>query len=217
MGNSDRQDTPQPKAVSPQGRQPPSKPAALGSDKNHPFSVPRRRLPVLLLIAGATAGVIFALFLVSVQHWLDDEHQLAEPDQASVTKPGNGSGSAPETGSLDLWLQAIALPALEDEGQLPIYFRLSAPADWPVDITYETTTHTAEAGTDFVSLNGVITIPPGDRTVELSIPLINDDLVESVEMFRVTLSVDPQKATLTDPELMATVLDDDENAKADGN
>jgi hypothetical protein len=183
-----------------------------------PAPAPKRRLPVLLLVAGVAASVAAALLLWDARDWFADDVDAPAPDQASIDVPDVPSSARPATAleAADLWLQAIALPALESEGQLLIYFRLSAPAAWPVDITYRTLDNTAEAGKDFVAQSGIITIPPGERTVEVSIPLIEDGLAERVEMFLVTLAIDPDKATLTESELMATVLDDDQNDEAVG-
>ncbi len=114
-------------------------------------------------------------------------------------------------------INAIALPALENEGFLPVYFRLTEPADEALNIDYQTVPHTASAETDFTAKTGTVTIQPGDISVELEIPLINDEEFESIETFRVILSTDQDLAYLTDQELMATVIDDDRDSSTRSN
>ena len=169
-------------------------------------AVALRRKPLAMLSSVAVVVMAFLGFSELGQN------SNSQDRPTEITQVGAMSHDAtPQTGSeaSDRQIRAIALPALEDEGFLPIYFRLTEPADRPVDITYETIAHTASAETDFAAKNGTVTIHPGDVSVELTIQLVDDDDIESIEMFRVRLSTDTSSARLTDEELMATVLDDD--------
>ncbi len=183
---------------------------SLPIETSDPPANSRWRVLAPVLLGGTAAITAAAFFWQDIQPWLNTKAQLAKPSLAST----NNADAAAIDGS-DLELQAIALPALESEGYLPIYFRLSEAVSWPVEIAFETAAHTADAETDFTANSGSITIPPGDLNVELAIPLIDDDLVENAEKFRVILSVDPETARLTDPLLMAIVLDDDKGARTD--
>jgi len=155
------------------------------------------------------AAAIYSPFLGYFERLLGIDPTLDKSDQATPADRTNETSPITLAANQDLSVRAIALPALEDDGELLVYFRLPTPADWPIEITYETEARTAEADTDFAPTSGVVTIEPGEVLVEVSIPLIDDDVVESPEMFRVTLSVDPKAATMIDSQLTATVLDDD--------
>lgn len=167
-------------------------------------AVASRRLPMVTMSSVAVIGAALVMFWEGGQH---SPGNLAQVSQAGARDIGADPES--ETRTIDRQIRAVALPALEDEGYLPIYFRLTEPTDRPVDITYETIAHTASAETDFAAKNGTVTINPGDVSVELAIPLVDDDQIESIEMFRVRLSTNASSVRLTDEELMATVLDDD--------
>ncbi len=211
----DREDALKPGSSGSRNRRPPSGsyPQAPSQTSQSPAG-PRWRLLAPLLLGGVAALATFAFFWQDIQPWLNDEAQLAKPSQASTSSTDSAATYAAIDGS-DLELQAIALPALESEGYLPVYFRLSRAVSWPVEIAYETAAHTADADTDFAAESGTVTIPPGDLTVELAIPLVNDDLAENAEKFRIILSIDPETARLTDPLLMAIVLDDDKGVRSD--
>lgn len=196
--------------------QPPLKPGNPSTfEARRPSLLSRLRLPMALVLGVIVAGAVFRPLLVQVEHWFDDTSEVGGPNQASATDRRGEANN--DLGSQDYkpLVRAIALPALEDEGELPIYFKLSAPADLPVGISYETEAQTAEAGTDFAPKTGTVTIPPGETLIELAIPLIDDDVVETVEMFRLILSVDSESARLSNPQLTATVLDDDGRKNAD--
>ncbi len=156
----------------------------------------------------------------------DREQRVVESGSGIVAERANRSLKAKETSPPQedapaqqgrYRINAIALPALENEGYLPVYFRLKEPAEEALNITYKTVSHTASADSDFAAQTGTVTIEPGDISVELEIPLINDDVLESIEMFRVLLSIEQSSASLNDKELMATVIDDDKLAPTRSN
>ncbi|MGI9452637.1 MAG: Calx-beta domain-containing protein [Geminicoccaceae bacterium] len=167
-----------------------------------PFLLSKGRLSVSLALGAVAIAVILAPSWDQVERWFGGEIGFDRLNQESVAEDVSAHNP-------NLLVRAVALPALEDEGVLPVYFRISEAADSPIEIAYKTEAHTAEADTDFVSTAGSLTIQPGEILVELHIPLIDDDAIETAELFRVILSVDPKLATLDDKELTATVLDDD--------
>ena len=192
------------------GPSPPLPADEVPADNNRsPYTLSRLRLPILLALGVIVVGTVTTPFLGRVGQSFDSTSETDPPNQALGTDQTSQVTDAPAAIDPNLLVRAIALPALEDEGALPVYFRLPTPADWPIEVAYRTEAHTAEADVDFKPETGVITIEPGETLVELSIPLIDDEIVETVELFRVILSVDPETAAMTDSRLTATVLDDD--------
>ena len=77
-----------------------------------------------------------------------------------------------------------------------------------VTVDYTTVSGEAGAGTDFVATSGTVTVPAGSRYVTVSVPLVNDSVVEPDEWFRLQLS-NPVAAELTTVLGHVTVVDDD--------
>lgn len=86
----------------------------------------------------------------------------------------------------------------------------------PVKVTVTTTDGTANSGPDqpdFTAQNTVVTIPAGQVTTTVDIPIIPDTLDEADETFTVTLSnPDSPQTTLLDPisKTTVTITDDDD-------
>lgn len=97
----------------------------------------------------------------------------------------------------------------EAGGQATFTVTLSAPTRKSVRLRYTTSNGSARASRDFTAAsNTLITMPPGLQQVTFNIPVINDDIDEDQEDFRVTLS-SPTNATLGDARGDAVILDDD--------
>ena len=77
-----------------------------------------------------------------------------------------------------------------------------------VMVDYATSDGTAKAGTDYTRTGGTLTIPAGDRTSNVPVPVLDDDKAEQAETFSATLS-NPVNATIADPQGTATITDDD--------
>ena len=77
-----------------------------------------------------------------------------------------------------------------------------------VTVDYATSDGTAKAGTDYTRTGGTLTIPAGDRTSNVPVPVLDDDKAEQAETFTATLS-NPVNATIADPQGTATITDDD--------
>ncbi|HEX7830206.1 MAG TPA: Calx-beta domain-containing protein, partial [Thermoanaerobaculia bacterium] len=77
-----------------------------------------------------------------------------------------------------------------------------------VSVDYATGDGAATAGTDYVATNGTLTFSPGVTTLNVTVPVIGDTLVESNETFAVTLT-SPSNATLGIASGTGTILEDD--------
>ena len=84
---------------------------------------------------------------------------------------------------------------------------LSLPSGKPVTVIYSTAPGTAD-GSDFVSTNGMLTIPAGQTIGTVQIQIKQDRLSENNETVFLNLS-SPVNATLVDTQATGTILDDD--------
>ena len=76
-----------------------------------------------------------------------------------------------------------------------------------VTVQYATADGTAEAGTDYTSANGTLTISAGTATTTIDVTILDDTAGEETETFTVTLS-SPSGATLADASATGTITDD---------
>src|SRR5262249_30166801 len=83
-------------------------------------------------------------------------------------------------------------------------------------VNYATATGTA-GGADFTAVSGTLTFPAGTgaRTQTVTVPIINDTLVEGTEQFYLNLS-GATEAKVADPQGVGTILDDDTYSQFSG-
>jgi hypothetical protein len=84
---------------------------------------------------------------------------------------------------------------------------LSAPCSGPVSVAYATANGTAVAGQDYTATSGTLTIPAGGTSGTVSVPILNDALVEPTETFTLTLSNPSAPVTIARATGQATILD----------
>ncbi|MBF0147454.1 MAG: DUF1566 domain-containing protein [Magnetococcales bacterium] len=77
-----------------------------------------------------------------------------------------------------------------------------------VTSTVTSTADPAEANVDYTTTTGTLTIPVGQTSGTIAVPVLGDVLDEANEMFRITLS-NPVNATLADAQGDATIVDND--------
>ncbi|MCX6396242.1 MAG: polysaccharide deacetylase family protein [Propionibacteriales bacterium] len=106
-------------------------------------------------------------------------------------------------------VRATALPGTED-GPAPVRIRLQLdrPTTRSVRVRLQTVSGSARAGTDFTPANRTVIFPRGVRTAWITVPVVDDDLVEGAEDLRVVLDR-PYGVTLTRREVLATIFSDD--------
>lgn len=89
---------------------------------------------------------------------------------------------------------------------------LSAASNQPVSIRYATADgnawNTATAGTDYQVRSGQVTIPAGQTTVTITVPVNGDRVVENSETFFLRLT-DPTNAFIVDGLGVATIADNE--------
>jgi hypothetical protein len=86
--------------------------------------------------------------------------------------------------------------------------RLSAPSRTPVTVAWHTVNGTARAGQDYVAAHGVVRIPAGRLTAQITVYVIGDRKAEPTERFGAVLSA-PSGATLGTARGTVTIKNDD--------
>ena len=87
--------------------------------------------------------------------------------------------------------------------------RLSRAAADEVTVAYVTEDATAKAGDDYTAVSGTLTFSAGQTSKTVTVALVNDDVGESSETFRLKLSSASSNAVLGDDTATALILDDD--------
>ncbi|NND77638.1 MAG: T9SS type B sorting domain-containing protein, partial [Flavobacteriales bacterium] len=96
----------------------------------------------------------------------------------------------------------------EADGNAEFELSLNAPSGQDVTITYYTSDDSALEGLDYSPDSTTVTIPEGDTTLSIFIPINDDALYEFTETFNVTL-IDPINMTICDTVGVATIVDND--------
>ncbi|MCX6854544.1 MAG: PKD domain-containing protein, partial [Verrucomicrobia bacterium] len=109
-----------------------------------------------------------------------------------------------------LGFTGAASSGLENASPAQIAVTLSDPASAAVTVDYTSTAGTATGGdTDFTDISGTLTFAPGETFKTLSLPLIDDLLVESTETVQLTLSNAANAALSTSSTHIFSILDND--------
>ncbi len=111
--------------------------------------------------------------------------------------------------TISIWSQQGS----ENAGRLQLPIELSRATDQVVTVQYASSDDTAEAGLDYTASRGVVIFDPGATRGVVEIAIIDDELPEDDETFRVTLS-NARNATIARGTGTGTILDDDQSAAA---
>ena len=103
--------------------------------------------------------------------------------------------------------EQAAYQAAEDIGTVPITVTLNAAPSLTVTVQYSTTDITAAANTGYAPSAGVITFTPQVTAALISIPILDDTLIEPPETFAVSLDT-PWNATLGSPDTTTVTIVD---------
>ncbi|WP_316829641.1 Calx-beta domain-containing protein [Pedobacter aquatilis] len=156
--------------------------------------------------AGATTGTITIPVLA------DNIVEGNETVVATLTGSNNLTVSADATPAtiniLDNTNSIVTVAATADgaEPSTPgqFTFTLSNVATTDVQVTY-TVTGTATSGVDYTALPTTITIPAGQKTVTLAVPVLNDNVIEGTETVIVTMNPATNNTAVTASTTAATV------------
>ncbi|QDT97284.1 Calx-beta domain-containing protein [Gimesia aquarii] len=101
----------------------------------------------------------------------------------------------------------------EDIGTATLTVSLDQPVGEIITVDFETVDQTATGPEDYLSQTGTLTFNPGEQTQTITIPIVNNDLVELSEFLFVNLSNLQTNGTdviLTDDQGEVTIFDDDQ-------
>ncbi|MDZ5458442.1 Calx-beta domain-containing protein [Azohydromonas lata] len=96
----------------------------------------------------------------------------------------------------------------ESSGLARFTVRLTEPTTSPVQVSWATAAATAHAGVDYTGRSGVLVFDPGQLSLTVDIPLLDDATREPLELFKLNL-FDAVNDTLGRHTAWATIVDDD--------
>ncbi len=130
---------------------------------------------------------------------------LSSPTNATIAD-GEGEGTIfdcdPEPPTVSIRGTVVS----ECDGNATLQVCLSAVSDSDVTVDFATSNGSATAGTDYTATSGTATISAGDLCTTVTIPILNDGVVEPNESFSVTLS-NPNGATIGTGTAAVTIED----------
>ena len=164
---------------------------------------------VLTIRAGNTTGSIRVPVL---DDDIDESNEnflviLSGPTNAGIDD-GEGEGTIADNETVpSLTIGDVAVT--EAPGAEAVFaVTLSGPSSRDVTVSYQTSNGAAEAALDYTATSGVLTIRAGDTTGSIPVPVLDDNIDEPDEDFKVTLD-SPANATIADGEGEAVIADDE--------
>jgi hypothetical protein len=107
-----------------------------------------------------------------------------------------------------LLLSAEVMTVTEGIDTAVLTFTLNIAPEITVTVDYETVAGTAVPHSDYLPISGTLTFAPGSTIQVVSIPLLDDDLVESNEIFNLVL-LSPMNLILAGDTVTIVIQDDD--------
>ncbi len=115
-----------------------------------------------------------------------------------VSPPADGAGL--------IEIDAAAAPARPGDRAVTFRFNLSRPADKPLVLIYSTIDGTARAGADYEAQRGILNIPAGKQTVELTAPILaRGQTGAGGKTFSLFISTDPKSARTLQRRVQAVI------------
>jgi VCBS repeat-containing protein len=154
----------------------------------------------ILIVGPNVTG--FRIDFPHINDTLDEFDETVIVDIGGVIGTGTITDNDP-TPSLSINNQTVN----EAAGTMTFTVTLSAASGLPVTVNYNMSSQTALSGSDFTSTSGTLTFAPGVTTQTITVPILNDNLYEGTETFRVDLSL-PTNATILSGTGIGTIRDD---------
>jgi hypothetical protein len=169
-----------------------------------------------LTFATGTTNLTFSVPITD-----DDEVEWDETVKLMLRDPTNAELSTPYTATLIIddddvpagpimQFSDAAYVVREDAGSATVTTTLQNPPTQTVSVNYMTLNGTAIAGSDYITASGTLTFPVGTTWLTFTVPITDDNLVETDETLTLTLRR-PVNSTLgLFRTATLTILDDDE-------
>ncbi|MCB1126777.1 MAG: hypothetical protein KDM81_09795, partial [Verrucomicrobiae bacterium] len=97
----------------------------------------------------------------------------------------------------------------EDVGAVDLVVQRSGDLNGRVNIDFHTEALTATPGADYVEVSGTVTFESGETTHTVTVPILNDGLVEPAEGLFVVLDPPDEGAEIGNPKAMVLLRDND--------
>ncbi len=168
----------------------------------------------LLIPAGDMSGTIIVPLIDDDSDEPDESFTLTltNPDNASIADDGATATITDDDN--EPGLSVADSSASEDVTELDpndgVVFtvRVEPVSSHAVTVDYETADGSAEAGSDYTFKSGTLEIPAGEATATITVYVIDDDLHEPAETFRLVLT-GASNATIGDGRALGTILNDE--------
>jgi hypothetical protein len=137
---------------------------------------------------------------------------------SNISGAAFANGQSTETGTATILDDDGPAITIDDQsapegntGTSPMTFTVHLSAASPKDtsVAYATSDGTGKAGVDYQTTSGTLTIPAGQLTGTLAVPIIGNILQQPNRTFFVNLSNPSFGATIADNQAKGTILDDD--------
>ena len=160
----------------------------------------------LTIAAGDTSGTIEVPILDDTTDESIETFGLRLSNATNVTAPADPATATITDDDSEPSLSVDDASAPEDGGTLMFTITLSDASGRPVTVKYNTADGSALQPDDYTLTRGALTIPAGETSASISVPLRTDPLTEVDETFELALR-DPTHATLGDGGAVGTILD----------
>ncbi len=151
---------------------------------------------------------------VTLDLYEDDMDELDETFTVNLSSPthatmGDGQGVGTITDNDAPPVMSIDDPNVDEAaGTLNFTVSLFGNSAFPITVDYITSDGSAQAGSDYSSVSDQLTIPMGQRSGTITVPIVDDLLDEPNETLIVSLN-NPTNATMVDSQGEGTILDND--------
>ena len=136
----------------------------------------------------------------------------AAPSAAASSAPvASTSASAGATRPVIIEFDKDSYVASEGDGSVRLVIRRTGSTRRAVNVSWNLRSNSAEMGADFAGIGpGVERIPAGMREASITIPLVQDSIKETTELFLVELQVNEEGVSLGERSSAAVIIVDDD-------
>lgn len=125
------------------------------------------------------------------------------PPSATVA-PATAAAVMPAAGTPTLKVQA-APEVAEGAGEVVFTLELAQALDEPLVVVFSTVDGAALEGQDYEARDGIVTIPAGDTTGEIRVPLIENEEPRGDRDFHLLVAANPERATVVEEWTSVTI------------
>jgi len=132
---------------------------------------------------------------------------LSAPSAGTTLTTASATGTIlNDDGGISLGLGQLVVEGQSSPQSVTYTVTLSTPSAQPVTVEYATADGTALAGLDYTAVAGTLTLAPGTTTATISVPILNDSLLEADETFLLRLA-NPSAGILGTASVTTTLTD----------